>query len=448
MTRIEPITLATLEQASADLNTTITAAMAKTMTRVADLMATRATGQPLTAAFMDPGDLVVVGSEWQALVDGELVPVIEQMYRGSSVAWTMALQQSDSGWAAAPIPPVSQAQVEEYLAGARNRLVGVSDDLWVNARQQLLEGIDAGESIPELAARVADAAALTEGRAHVVSRTETVSAFNAGSIDTARLLGVDMVKVWEATGDARTRPDHAEAQGQERPIDEPFDVGGVALDVPGDPSGPPEAVINCRCTVVWEIPDEPELPNLPEAWGEDALDVPPVSLTRQDDVEMLLRDELDALRQYKSGGYDNLNNALRRERGQMPDSFGFQWANETAAALDQVLARSALPRPVLVERGIADGAAVFGDAWVRALTGAGWTEHGYVSTSASDAVARGFAGAAGAVLRIRVPAGVGAVTMSGSNYESELLLERGLRLRVVADTGPGPNRIIDVEVVR
>lgn len=47
--------------------------------------------------------------------------------------------------------------------------------------------------------------------------------------------------------DNRTRPTHRVADTQTRPLDEPYDVGGSAMMFPGDPTGPPDEVINCRC---------------------------------------------------------------------------------------------------------------------------------------------------------------------------------------------------------
>lgn len=60
-----------------------------------------------------------------------------------------------------------------------------------------------------------------------------------------------LTKTWVAVLDSATRPEHVEADGQEVPVDEPFEVGGEDLMYPGDDSGSPENVINCRCTAVY-----------------------------------------------------------------------------------------------------------------------------------------------------------------------------------------------------
>lgn len=57
-------------------------------------------------------------------------------------------------------------------------------------------------------------------------------------------------KVWVAHMDPRTRPTHFAAHGQRSAgFNGTFRVGGADLDYPGDPSGPPEEIRNCRCRV-------------------------------------------------------------------------------------------------------------------------------------------------------------------------------------------------------
>ena len=61
---------------------------------------------------------------------------------------------------------------------------------------------------------------------------------------------------WLATSDSRTRPTHRAAEGQRVPVGQPFIVGGAELRFPGDPSGPPQEVIQCRCTMLLVEPGE------------------------------------------------------------------------------------------------------------------------------------------------------------------------------------------------
>jgi hypothetical protein len=85
-------------------------------------------------------------------------------------------------------------------------------------------------------------------RSRIIARTETHAASQTASFEAAKASGVDVKKVWSSTMDPdRTRTSHLIANGQEREMDEYFDVGGQPLMYPGDPNGLPENVINCRC---------------------------------------------------------------------------------------------------------------------------------------------------------------------------------------------------------
>ena len=94
----------------------------------------------------------------------------------------------------------------------------------------------------------------------MVARTEAIGAVDAGEYDAfrdgAEETGDEFEKVWLATTDSRTSPSHAEAEGQRVPVTEPFMVGGFALDFPGDPNGPAQEVIQCRCTMLLVEPGE------------------------------------------------------------------------------------------------------------------------------------------------------------------------------------------------
>jgi len=64
----------------------------------------------------------------------------------------------------------------------------------------------------------------------------------------------ELRKQWITTLDGRQRETHEAAHLQIRKIDRPFIVGKAKLMFPGDPAGPPEEVINCRCQSVILTP--------------------------------------------------------------------------------------------------------------------------------------------------------------------------------------------------
>lgn len=96
-------------------------------------------------------------------------------------------------------------------------------------------------------------------RAERIARTETLTALNAGRHEAMeQLLETDDVesvtKVWDATGDARTRPAHMAMEGQTVDIKEAFtSPTGGKLKYPGDRSlgAGGHDTIHCRCTVFY-----------------------------------------------------------------------------------------------------------------------------------------------------------------------------------------------------
>lgn len=123
-------------------------------------------------------------------------------------------------------------------------------------RATLLEGWNAGETIPELAERVADVFEEAKTwRATRIARTEINSVANGGIYQAWVMSKLVERKRWLSTRDERTRrpPDsrfnHVAAHGEEVPLQAPFVKTGQALMFPGDPDGDPGNIINCRCTM-------------------------------------------------------------------------------------------------------------------------------------------------------------------------------------------------------
>lgn len=215
------------------------------------------------------------------------------------------------------------------LANATNRLVGVGDDLWANARSELTLGMQQGESIPNLAKRVEGAIDTTKGRATTIARTQIVSASNAGSIAYMRSTGETARKQWLATGDARTRLSHQEADGQDVGLDEAFSVGGDDLDCPGDESGSPEEVINCRCTMTYSLnDDEPAVQSLTDDSGatveeQMAQDAEEQTVAPEAISRVAERASIPAQPTYSDGIYKNVYHATSSDAAGRLEVSGF-----------------------------------------------------------------------------------------------------------------------------
>ena len=112
-----------------------------------------------------------------------------------------------------------------------------------------------GLSIPKTAsAIVSEVDGMAGYRATALARTDMIGLANGASqtIATEAFAGrEDVLKVWLATDDDRTRETHIDANGQEVGLNDYFDVGGYPAMYPGDPDLPDEEVVNCRCTLIY-----------------------------------------------------------------------------------------------------------------------------------------------------------------------------------------------------
>lgn len=120
-------------------------------------------------------------------------------------------------------------------------------------RSEITQGILQGESIPKVAKRLERVTDMDKTAAVRNARTAITGAQNAGRADqyqAAADKGIDLMQKWVATLDGRTRDSHRALDG------ELINVGGKfsnGLRFPGDPSGRPEEVYNCRCRMVAHL---------------------------------------------------------------------------------------------------------------------------------------------------------------------------------------------------
>lgn len=152
-----------------------------------------------------------------------------------------------------PLP----ASLGSYVTTTEHLLRAVGDRLSVVAVAELAAGLDAGEDIEQLRARLRaafdrESAQLGTVREELIARTESGRAWNGATLAVGQdLTGPDrpLVKQWVTRFDPLVRDAHSDVNGQLRLLDEPFTVAGVSMSAPGDPTAPPELVCNCRCTL-------------------------------------------------------------------------------------------------------------------------------------------------------------------------------------------------------
>jgi len=138
-------------------------------------------------------------------------------------------------------------------------------------KEQLAEMIKENRSVEEMMDAIdetVDNWITGRSRAWMIARTETTKLSNAGKItadeEIQKNYNVQIMKVWASAIDERTRSfensdfGHLEADGEEVPVSEMFVATGEELMYPGDPSGSPGNVINCRCTYTSYIQEKEE----------------------------------------------------------------------------------------------------------------------------------------------------------------------------------------------
>ena len=133
------------------------------------------------------------------------------------------------------------------------------DTKWNNQHvaSVLYDGVVNGSSVQTIA-RDLDRGVASIGNSNRAASTRTIrtamtSAQNQGRMDAyskAKAMGVKGKLMWISTIDGRTRDTHAVLDGETIELGGKFSNG---LEYPGDPTGDPSEVYNCRCTTTFEV---------------------------------------------------------------------------------------------------------------------------------------------------------------------------------------------------
>ena len=123
-------------------------------------------------------------------------------------------------------------------------------------RAVLLNGISLGKSYKDMAKDLAKAMNVVHNNFMRIVRTEAARAIAKGQDDAysqAEAQGIEGRRVWDATLDGRTRPDHALLDGVAKDEEGYYYVGGERARYPLDPNLSAGQSINCRCHERFEL---------------------------------------------------------------------------------------------------------------------------------------------------------------------------------------------------
>lgn len=180
------------------------------------------------------------GAYWRRRTREILRPFVERAWRRGGVSITGSFDLD-----------------EPAVAGAlRDRLNELSGQITRTTEQvlrtRILEaGLTQGESIPEMRARIQLVFHnLSDYRADMIARTESVGAYSAASHMAAVEAGAKR-KTWLATDDHRTRATHRAAQGSTVAVGKIFPL--TESRWPADPAAPASQSIQCRCALTYQF---------------------------------------------------------------------------------------------------------------------------------------------------------------------------------------------------
>lgn len=117
--------------------------------------------------------------------------------------------------------------------------------------EALITAVDEGESVQQAVQRIKDLPQFDRERARVTAQTEILAASSRSQWEAYKQSPSVVAKRWRHSGSKNNnlREAHVKMDGDEVPVDDPFDVNGHSGDYPRDPQLPPGERIGCKCVM-------------------------------------------------------------------------------------------------------------------------------------------------------------------------------------------------------
>lgn len=216
-------------------------------------------GQAVISAYKNGGiakaekAIIKQRKKWTRLLKASYAAVIEHF--GERIA--SQLENVAPGKGTGPsetkfeFDPFSAELLNWIRQQAGLKIKGIEQTTIERVRAAIAEGEEANESTPQIAKRIKETYQdFGRYRSFVIARTETGAAAGVASQEAAKQTGMTLKKVWISSRDGRVRDSHVAIDGETKDMDEPYSNGCM---FPGDPNGPAEEVIQCRCTESYEV---------------------------------------------------------------------------------------------------------------------------------------------------------------------------------------------------
>ncbi|TDE85304.1 phage portal protein [Deinococcus sp. S9] len=208
--------------------------------RVAEILLEQGSAVASAYAAGQPWEDALSLDDWQALLEAIHTAAIEAE---GAVAYTALLKSITGSGAGGAFDVLADGVVEWIDSHVGDMVKGITDTSKAALRAEIRAGVEAGESTRDIAKRLRALSEEWSGyRAERIARTEVGASFGAAHDQAARQIGVPMTKTWVATGDSRTRDEHAAMDGETVDLDDSFSNGA---------STAPEGV-NCRCLTIYQ----------------------------------------------------------------------------------------------------------------------------------------------------------------------------------------------------
>ena len=191
-------------------------------------------------------------TEWEKRIAGWLLPMIAFFgtHASGEIAQDTGRQLTAFKPQAQPVPDWIRQTANQQVAQISKTTSKRITDFLDTAQAQGMKPEDIGAGLRDIYQQWQTVPEGQTSRARMIAETASGQAVNWGRHEAAKqesaANGQALNKTWVTMHDERVRPSHAELDNETQSMDDPFSNG---LQYPGDPTGDPDEVINCRCVL-------------------------------------------------------------------------------------------------------------------------------------------------------------------------------------------------------